>query len=155
MRLARSRRAAYKVHMLQTTEQTAGSHPPAHRPIEDIVRQVREPVSILRLPTGEVRAALGVIPSQPANGVAAVETVAVVPGFYPEWLGDRSFGETHRVRFPYVIGAMANGITSVDLTVAGARAGILTFYGAAGLGIDRIKRDVAQIQKALGPHAPT
>ena len=35
-----------------------------------------------------------------------------LPPVYPEWLGDRTFQESHGVRFPYVMGSMANGIAA-------------------------------------------
>lgn len=128
---------------------------PALTPVTTVVGRMREPASILRLPDGTIQAVLGVVPSAKPNGVAGHETVAVIPAIFPEWLGDRGFCSEHRVRFPYVVGAMANGIASVELVVASAQAGILCFYGAAGLGIERIERDLARIQKELGPNAPT
>ncbi len=57
-------------------------------------------------------------------------------------LGDPSFCRDHRLRFPYVAGGMANGIASVELVEAMARAGMLGFYGAAG-------QDLAAIEKAI------
>ena len=139
--------------MIETHTHEVGK--PTLAPIEDVVAQMREPASILRLPDGQIRATLGVVPTARPNGTAGHDTVAVVPPIFPEWLGDRSFAATHGVRFPYVVGAMANGIASVELTVASAKAGILAFYGAAGLGLDRIERDLVRIQKELGPNAPT
>src|SRR5262249_19118842 len=56
-----------------------------------------------------------------------------LPPLYPEWLGDRSFAEAHGIRFPYATGSMANGIATPRLVIAVARAGMLGFYGAAGL----------------------
>ena len=47
--------------------------------------------------------------------------VALLPALYPEWLGDRGFCEDHGIRFPYVAGAMATGISSVALVCAAAR----------------------------------
>src|SRR5947208_1455758 len=64
--------------------------------------------------------------------------VAFVPPCRPEDLGDRSFRADHRLRYTYVAGAMANGIGSADLVVAMGRAGMLSFFGAAGLAPDRI-----------------
>ena len=64
---------------------------------------------------------------------AGVDRIATLPPLYPEWLGDRSFCEAHGVRFPYVAGAMANGIATTRLVIAMARAGMLGFFGAAGL----------------------
>src|SRR2546430_17193971 len=58
---------------------------------------------------------------------------ATLPPLYPEWLGDRSFTDTHGVRFPYVAGEMANRIATTRMVAAMARAGKLGFYCAARL----------------------
>ena len=76
--------------------------------------------------------------------------LATLPPLYPEWLGDRSFGEVHRVRFPYVVGEMANGIATARLVVAMARAEMIGFFGAAGLLPDRVERAVDEIQGEIG-----
>lgn len=76
--------------------------------------------------------------------------LAVLPPLYPEWLGDRSFGEVHHTRYPYVAGAMANGIATVDIVVEMARAGMLGSFGAAGLPIERVEQAIDRIQAALG-----
>jgi len=51
----------------------------------------------------------------------------------PRQLGDISFCEDHDLRFPYMCGAMANGIASIELVVAATNAGLLASFGAAGL----------------------
>jgi trans-AT polyketide synthase, acyltransferase and oxidoreductase domains len=77
--------------------------------------------------------------------------LGVLPPLYPEWLGDRSFAEVHGLRFPYVGGAMANGIASVAFVGALARAGCLGFFGAAGLSLPRVEGAIDQLQRELGP----
>ena len=77
--------------------------------------------------------------------------LATLPPLYPEWLGDRSFSEVHGVRFPYVAGEMANGIATARIVIAMAQAGMLGFFGAAGLAFARVEqRDRRRIQRALG-----
>lgn len=80
---------------------------------------------------------------------SGLSLVATLPPMYPEWLGDRSFCEAHGVRFPYVTGAMANGIATPALVVAMARAGMLGFYGAAGLSYQHVERGLAEIEAGL------
>ena len=80
----------------------------------------------------------------------AHEVLASLPGLFPEWLGDRSFMEVHGCRFPYVLGAMANGIATVEMVAVAAEAGLLGFYGAAGQSIPRVADAVAALQKRLG-----
>jgi NAD(P)H-dependent flavin oxidoreductase YrpB (nitropropane dioxygenase family) len=64
--------------------------------------------------------------------------MATLPALYPEWLGDRSFLEVHNLRFPYIAGAMANGIATTDIVIAMAKAGMLGFFGSAGLTLDKV-----------------
>jgi trans-AT polyketide synthase, acyltransferase and oxidoreductase domains len=49
---------------------------------------------------------------------------------------------------------MANGISSERLVIAAARAGLLAFFGAAGLGLDRIGQAIGAIRQALDPETP-
>ncbi len=76
--------------------------------------------------------------------------LATLPALYPEWLGDRSFNELHRVRFPYVAGEMANGIATTRMVIAMAEAEMLGFFGAAGLSFERVERSVGELDQALG-----
>ncbi len=108
------------------------------------VARIREPVYVLSGPGGERGLGLG-----GSVGPHGYPVLGTVPPIYPEWLGDRSFTETHGVRFPYVAGEMANGIATVELVVAMARAEMLGFFGAAGLGLDRIEAAVARLAQEL------
>jgi trans-AT polyketide synthase/acyltransferase/oxidoreductase domain-containing protein len=72
-----------------------------------------------------------------------------VPAVRPEHLGDRSFCADHRLRFPYVAGSMANGIASVELVRSLARAGMLAFFGAAGLDVATVDGAVRRLQAEL------
>src|SRR5262249_12350524 len=76
--------------------------------------------------------------------------VGTLPPLFPEWLGDRAFTETHGLRFPYVAGEMANGIATSGLVIAMARAGMLGFFGAAGLDLSQVERGLGEIEAAFG-----
>jgi PfaD family protein len=78
---------------------------------------------------------------------------AVLPPIYPEWLGERGFTAAHGVRFPYVIGEMARGIATARMTVEGVRAGVMGFFGSAGLDLGAVEAGVREIQDALGREA--
>lgn len=69
-----------------------------------------------------------------------------------ENLGDPRFCEDHGIRFPYVTGAMANGIASEEIVIAVSQAGMLGFFGSAGLSVERVDSAIARIQGALGNH---
>jgi trans-AT polyketide synthase, acyltransferase and oxidoreductase domains len=68
----------------------------------------------------------------------------------PECLGDRSFCADHRLRYAYVAGAMANGIASTALVEAMGRAGMLGFFGAAGLSLGRVEAAMDQLTGTMG-----
>lgn len=76
--------------------------------------------------------------------------LAVLPPIYPEWLGDRDFTAAHGVRFPYVIGEMARGIATARMTIEAVRAGVMGFFGSAGLDLGAVEAGVREIQGALG-----
>lgn len=76
-----------------------------------------------------------------------------VPPIRPEQLGDPSFLADHRLRYAYLAGAMANGIGSTDILEAMARAGMLGFFGAAGLSLDRVQQAIDRVQHAI-PNLP-
>ena len=134
---------------------SAGVDSPAfdQRSLLGAVARFRAPAHILRESAqGRVGVGVGgeVIAAHQVNGHAAYPLIATLPPLFPEWLGDRSFGETHGVRFPYVTGAMANGIATTDLVIAVARAGMLGFFGAAGLAYPRVEEALGRLEAALG-----
>ena len=79
---------------------------------------------------------------------------AVAPALLPEALGDSAFRREHRVRYAYATGAMANGIASEALVEAGAKGGLLCFFGAAGLSPARVEQAIDRLRGSLGdtPH---
>ncbi len=77
--------------------------------------------------------------------------VGLLPPLYPEWLGDRAFLAAHDVRFAYVAGEMARGIATVEMVVAMARAGMLGFFGAAGLPPHQVADALAALATVLDP----
>lgn len=88
-----------------------------------------------------------------SSGVGSWPVTAVLAPMYPEWLGDRSFNEVHGTRFPYVTGAMANGIATTELVIEMARTGCLGFFGAAGLDRATVERAIDELDAALGASA--
>ncbi|WP_337176322.1 PfaD family polyunsaturated fatty acid/polyketide biosynthesis protein [Paludisphaera sp.] len=87
-------------------------------------------------------------------GSAPPAGAAFIPPQPLELLGDASFRRLHGVRHAVVAGAMANGIASVELVEAMGRAGMLGFFGSAGLPVDAVERAVDRIQGGLGDKAP-
>jgi PfaD family protein len=78
---------------------------------------------------------------------------AFVPALTPDRLGDAGFLGDHGLRYAYLAGAMANGIGSCDVVEAMAGAGMLAFFGAAGLPLARIEAAIDRLQQSAG-HLP-
>ena len=113
------------------------------------VHRIRETAFVVQDPTtGQFGLGVGGSLGDPGSGQWPVS--AVLPPMYPEWLGDRSFTEVHGTRFPYVTGAMANGIATTQLVIAMAHAGCLGFFGAGGLHFDRVRVAVDELNASLG-----
>jgi len=129
---------------------------PAFAPGEllDAIPRVREIAAVVTDPaTGQVGISVdGTLTG--AHEPGAWPVAAVLPPLYPEWLGDRSFNEAHGTRFPYVTGAMANGIATSQLVIEAARAGCLGFFGAGGLAFERVRHAVDELVSVLGETAP-
>jgi PfaD family protein len=70
-----------------------------------------------------------------------------------ENLGDLRFKAAFGLRYAYVCGAMANGITSVEMVAAAGRAGMMGFFGAAGLSPDQVEAAIDRLQ-AVTPEIP-
>jgi len=114
--------------------------------------RMREPAHVVAEgPRGRLGVGFG---GQRAPNGAGHPLLGTLPAIYPEWLGDRSFGETHGVRFPYVVGEMARGITTSRMVIAMARAGMMGFFGAGGLAPARVERAIGEIDAALGQDGP-
>ncbi len=69
----------------------------------------------------------------------------------PDALGDALFRRDHGLRYAYVGGSMAKGISSVNMVRELGRAGMLGFFGAAGLGLDEVEAAVDRLQSATDP----
>ncbi len=79
--------------------------------------------------------------------------VAWVPPVSPQTLGSASFREAFGLRYAYVMGAMANGITSVEMVAAAGKSGMISFFGAAGLTPEKIEPAIERL-KTLLPEGP-
>jgi PfaD family protein len=88
----------------------------------------------------------------PDRGVAGMlrQVLAFTPSLLPEDLGDPEFKKRHNLRYAYVGGAMANGITSTAMVEAMGKAGMMGFYGAAGLTLTEVEKAIYEVQRKLG-----
>src|SRR5580658_7573686 len=85
-----------------------------------------------------------------SNGSEGYPIAGYLPAQKLALLGDASFLADFRLRYPYLAGAMANGIGSVEIVEAMGRAGMLGFFGAAGLPLERVEAAIDRLQSSLG-----
>jgi PfaD family protein len=97
------------------------------------------------------------------TGTDVLPLMGYVPPLHPKELGDPGFKEAHNLRYAYVVGAMANGITSVAMVEEAGRNGMIGFFGAAGLLPTEIASAIDRLQKSMASrpfgfnliHSPT
>jgi trans-AT polyketide synthase/acyltransferase/oxidoreductase domain-containing protein len=120
--------------------------------LKKALRRIHQPVFVVRKQGATAVSHSGTVSfeSSPSGSAESWDLMGVVPPLRPDALGDPGFLSFHGVRRPYVAGAMANGITSVDMVAAVARAGMLGFFGAAGLAPDTVAAAIDTLQQRLG-----
>ena len=69
-------------------------------------------------------------------------------------LGHRDICKDLGIKFPYLAGSMANGISSEDLVTTMGKSSLLGFFGAAGLTADRVEKAIITIQNTCQGEAP-
>ncbi len=115
--------------------------------LADAARRIREPCLVVESDDGGRGVAFGGTLTTTAS--SGVPVLGSLPPLFPEHLGDRSFSEIHGCRFPYVVGEMANGIATARMVVAAHKAGLLGFFGAAGLAPARVEANLDEIQAGI------
>jgi len=126
----------------------------------DVRRALRRVNSPLAVVVHGERTSLGVDGVCTLGAIAPTETApnageqvlplfAYAPALHPSMLGDPSFRHDYGLEYAYLAGAMANGIASVEIVEAMGRAGMMGFFGSAGLSVDRVARAIDHIQAAL------
>lgn len=123
---------------------------PSRQGLLDALQRLDEPVFVVRTDDGPAVASGGRVVFGAGPPAGALPLLAQVPALTPDRLGDPTFQDAYGVRVNYVAGAMANGIGSEEIVIAMARAGMLGFFGAAGLSTERIARAIDRIQGEVG-----
>ena len=116
------------------------------------LHQVTQPLFVVddngaRAISHQGRAILGDPGPDAPQGLALL---GYAPAISPAGLGDPVFKSAHGLTYPYVAGAMANGITSVAMVEAVGKAGMIGFFGAAGLSPQRVEEAIVDLQQRLG-----
>jgi len=129
---------------------TGTARPMGWEQLPELLRVLAKPVYLLRqgqecLVTSSGQATLGM--AAPAQNALLV--MAYLPPAPAAQLGDPSFCRDFKLRFPYMTGAMANGIASTRLVIAIAEAGLLGSFGAAGLGVSQVAGAIQELKGRL------
>jgi len=128
------------------TEAEHGDHA-----VRSALLRVTEPIHLLNL-DGQLAIGRGgtvIIGKKIPTPPEGFPLLAYAPPLHPENLGDPQFKKTYDLRYAYIAGAMANGITSVEMVENAGRAGMVGFFGAAGLSLDQIEAAIDRLQKSL------
>jgi len=121
------------------------------RAIRSTILKVTQPVYLLNL-NGRPGIGSGGTITMGSNTPAqspAFPISAYAPPLHPENLGDQQFKERYNLRYAYIVGAMANGITSANMVEKAGSAGLVGFFGAAGLALDQIELAIDRLQQNL------
>lgn len=70
-----------------------------------------------------------------------------------EDLGDPEFKKTYNLKYAYMAGSMANGISSEEMAIELGKAGFMSSFGAGAILTSRIEEAIARIKKEL-PNGP-
>ncbi len=135
----------------------AGSGPLPASPADfrAAIASLREPVVLVSTNQGFTVVRGGSISIGPSHSHAttALPVAAYLPPLMPEQLGDPRFLHDHALKYPYMTGAMANGIGSIEIVEAMSQAGMLGSFGAAGLSLGRISEAIDRLKANLGDAA--
>ncbi|HVY60254.1 MAG TPA: PfaD family polyunsaturated fatty acid/polyketide biosynthesis protein [Planctomycetota bacterium] len=82
-------------------------------------------------------------------GAALEPGDAFAPACRPEDLGDPTFRADHGLRYAYTAGAMASGIGSAEIAEALGQAGMLAFFGSAGLPLAQVEAAIERLGRTL------
>ena len=119
--------------------------------VREILGDLSSAVAVVHRTTGFAVANGGVAVIGGSNsGSDGYPLAAYLPPLMPEHLGDPAFLNAYRLKYPYMTGAMANGIASAEIVEAMARDGMLGSYGAAGQSIPTITAAIERLQQSLG-----
>jgi len=119
--------------------------------IRSTILKVTQPIYLLNL-NGRPGIGSGGTITMGSNAPAqspAFPIHAYAPPLHPENLGNQQFKDRYNLRYAYIVGAMANGITSVNMVEKAGSAGLVGFFGAAGLALNQIELAIDRLQQNL------
>jgi PfaD family protein len=72
--------------------------------------------------------------------------LSFAPPLLPENLGNSAFKNRYKIKYPYIAGAMAHGISSIELVKAAGNAGMIGFFGSAGLTLNDLEKAILRLK---------
>jgi PfaD family protein len=90
---------------------------------------------------------LHVVEDPATTSIKAENICGLVPACSLDSLGSRSFCLDHGLQYAYVGGSMAKGISSVAMVKALGGAGMLGFFGSAGLSFEQVEAAIDELQQ--------
>lgn len=137
------------IESLGSWRAAADSAPRTEMSLKEALRCVRRPLYLVRK-DGAMVAELGGSGHFGAGAGAGLSLAGYAPPCLPENLGDTAFCRDLGIRFPYLGGSMAKGISSVAIAEELGRAGMLGFFGAAGLPLSQVEAAADRLGASLG-----
>jgi len=129
---------------------------PAASPTSPAEKSLKELLRMLRLPLYMVERNGAVVPESGGSGFFGTDQGdgfpmrGYAPPCLPEQLGDTEFCHDLGIRYPYLGGSMAKGISSAAMVEELGRAGMLGFFGAAGLSLAEVEAAVHRLAGSPG-----
>jgi len=125
---------------------------PADSDIKAALRRLQTPVCLVEK-NGLVVAESGAGALRRSAAADSCETrfVGYAPPVLPEAMGDPGFCSDLGLRYPYLGGSMAKGISSIAMVEELGKAGMLGFFGAAGLPFAAVEAAVDRLAGAAFP----
>jgi PfaD family protein len=124
--------------------------PEASLPIENALRRIDLPL-FLTIRDGavstETAGTATLNRTSAENGAQPV--IALATPVLPENLGDPGFCAELGIRYPYIGGSMAKGISSAKMAEELGKAGMLGFFGAAGLPFHEVEAAVDRLSSSM------
>ncbi|MFO7765524.1 MAG: PfaD family polyunsaturated fatty acid/polyketide biosynthesis protein [Pelovirga sp.] len=128
-----------------------GGGQPGEAAISDLLRQITRPLMLIEADGQMKVAALDLLSTD--NRITGGDVRGFIPACSLHSLGSRSFCRDHGLEYAYVGGSMAKGISSVAMVKAFGEAGMLGFFGSAGLPLEEVEAAIDELQQHV-PQIP-
>jgi PfaD family protein len=139
--------------LLSKTHFTPGSHniKTGFEAIHEAILNIVSPVCIVEIDGASGVSIAGNIGF--GNEISASSEGAKLLAFahplHPQNLGSSLFKKSHHIKYAYVVGDMAQGISSIRLIKSAAAGGMIGFFGSAGLKPSELEKTLSRLQSEM------